>query len=118
MIDGHHVRMVNASQVDHLLCEFDCGGSFVGTFKVFPKNEKVNVSLNTSIFGMTQTLHFSVHMSQFHVLVNNATTGHKLQGRMLDHIFVNDWTCSDNWPHVVLSRVRTLQGLFLRKPLN
>ena len=31
---------------------------------------------------------------------------------------VPDWNYSVNWPHVVVSRVRTLQGLFIGKKLD
>ena len=48
-----------------------------------------------------------------------ATTGHKLQGMYKDIFIVNDWNyrCV-NWVYVVLSRVRTLAGLYLMKPLD
>ncbi len=117
-IDGCCVRMVNASQVDHLVCEFDVGGAFIGTFKVFAKNTTVNVDLKTNMMGMDHTFRFPISTNQFHVLVNHATTGHKLQGRSVDNLFVSSWTHTSNWPCVVLSRVRKLKGLFLRKPLD
>ena len=62
-----------------------------------------------------------VHMkfTQFPILLNNATTGHKLQGSSLDELFVHEWKYSvKNWIYVVLSRVRTLQGLYFRTPLS
>ena len=33
-VDGHFVRMVSASQVNHLVCKFDCGPSFQGSFTI------------------------------------------------------------------------------------
>ena len=56
--------------------------------------------------------------NQIPVIINNATTGHKLQGSGVDSIFVHNWNYSTNWPYVVLSRVKTLDGLYLRKPLD
>ena len=59
------------------------------------------------------------YIKQFGVLVNNATTGHKLQGMSKDNIIIVDWFYSvKNWVYVVLSRVRTLSGLHLFKELN
>ena len=55
---------------------------------------------------------------QIPVIVNNATTGHKLQGSSIDNIFIHAWNYSANWPYVVLSRVRTIKGLYLREPLS
>ena len=50
---------------------------------------------------------------------NIATTGHKLQGMSKDILIVNDWNYQCvNWVYVVLSRVRTLAGLYLMKPLD
>ena len=49
---------------------------------------------------------------------NTATTGHKLQASSLDAVHVPDWNYSLNWPCVVISRVRTLQGLFIGKKLD
>jgi hypothetical protein len=55
---------------------------------------------------------------QIPILVNNATTGHKLQGSGVDALFVHSWSYVANWVYVMLSRVKTLQGLYLRQPLN
>ena len=57
-------------------------------------------------------------MTQFSMNINHATTGHKLQGKSLDELFVSSWTYTRNWPYVLLSRVRFLKGLFLRIKLH
>ena len=57
--------------------------------------------------------------NQFPLLINNATTGHKLQGTGVDQLFVHEWKYGvKNYPYVVLSRVTTLEGLFLRRSLQ
>jgi len=55
---------------------------------------------------------------QLPLIINNATTGHKLQGSSVDCLFVHSWNYVTNWPYVVCSRVRTKEGLFLRQPLS
>ncbi len=53
--------------------------------------------------------------------INDATTGHKLQGMSKDVIIAASWPTKSmfrNWEYVVLSRVRTLSGLYLIKPIN
>jgi hypothetical protein len=55
---------------------------------------------------------------QIPLVSNDAATGHKLQGSSLDAVCIPSWSCSANWPCVVLSRVRTLDGLCLGKPLD
>lgn len=63
---------------------------------------------------------FNVEMkaSQLPFVINNATTGHKLQGASIDEIYVHVWNYRKNWPYVVLSRVRKMEGLFMRQPLQ
>lgn len=57
-------------------------------------------------------------VTQIPVNSNIATTGHKLQGMSKDMLIVNSWNYKTNWVYVVLSRVRTRKGLYLRKPLD
>jgi hypothetical protein len=56
--------------------------------------------------------------TQLPLLINNATTGHKLQGTGVDAIFVHNWSYVTNWVYVMLSRVRTHAGLFARQKLS
>ena len=56
-------------------------------------------------------------MTQLPINMNDATTGHKLQGMSKDKLIVVSWSFIPNWIYVVLSQVRTLKGLFLLKPL-
>ena len=56
--------------------------------------------------------------TQLPVISNHATTGHKLQGASVDELFVRSWSYTTNWPSVVLSRLRTSEGLFIRKKLD
>ena len=49
--------------------------------------------------------------------VNHATIGHKLQGKSLKQLVVAEWSKMKNWAYVVLSRVQSLEGLFLMKPI-
>ena len=55
---------------------------------------------------------------QFPLVSNSCTTGHKLQGCTVLSILVNDWYYGANWAYVVLSRVKTMMGLIMRKPLS
>ncbi len=63
-------------------------------------------------------------MIQIPANINDATTGHKLQGMSKDVIVVSSWPTGalaamfKNWEYVVLSRVRTLSGLYLVEPID
>ena len=60
-----------------------------------------------------QWVKINFKIEQFEFLINNATTGHKLQGMSKYILVVTDyWYKTINWVYVVLSRLRTLKGLF------
>ena len=56
--------------------------------------------------------------NQFPVISNSCTTGHKLQGCTVELILANDWYYGANWAYVVLSRVKTMDGLFIHQHLS
>jgi len=56
--------------------------------------------------------------SQIPTVINNATTGHKLQGSGVETLFVHSWSYVTNWVYVMLSRVKTRNGLFARHKLS
>ena len=57
-------------------------------------------------------------LQQLPVVSNTATTGHKLQGSGVDHLFVSEWYNEASWIYVILSRVKTRRGLYLREELR
>ena len=59
----------------------------------------------------------SMKGKQFPIISNSATTGHKLQGCTLAELAVFEQFYKQNWMYVVLSRVRTMKGLYLAEPL-
>ena len=54
----------------------------------------------------------------FLMIINHATIGHKLQGSGVDALFVHEWKYVTNWVYIILSRVRTLSGLYCRVKLK
>jgi hypothetical protein len=54
----------------------------------------------------------------FPIISNSCTTGHKLQGCTVLNLLVNDFFYGGNWAYVVLSRVRTMAGLYIRTELS
>ena len=63
-------------------------------------------------------------MKQIPANSNDATTGHKLQAMSTNVLIVLSWPTGGlskmfkNWEYVVLSRVRTLSGLYVVEPLD
>jgi hypothetical protein len=115
-IDGYYVRTIDATKVNYLLCRIQ--GS-MRTFEVRADNVLCKVDLPIELIpGETVRKIVRATVNRFPVLINHATTGHKLQGQTKSSLCISDWHYGANWPYVVLSRVTSLKGLFLLKPLR
>ena len=114
---GKWVYAIDIDDVDHLVLRWT-DSQYQGTFQVRPKTAMFTVQFpiwdeNCKISRLNQ----SMSITHFPLLLNYATTGHKLQGKSLDKLVIAEWSTTENWAYVVLSRVRTLQGLFLTEPI-
>ena len=89
-------------------------------FKLTPEDFSSVVQLSLTDFcDDVKLASGNVNITQIPVNSNVATTGHKLQGMSKDVLIVNSWNYGfANWIYVVLSRVRTLSGLYLCHPLD
>ena len=117
-IQGQQCQSVEAHSVQHLVCTLDGNDSKI--FHVTPKTTTCYVKAPLpNHFGATTdaTITFKICMTQFPVLVNNATTGHKLQGQTKENLVISVWSKKKNWNYVALSRVTKRQGLYLVSPL-
>ena len=92
-------------------------------FNITPERRNVEATVQPSrICSIRDT--FKLEMNLLPVNIATACTGHKLQGRSKDTLIITSWpqfknnVVFQNWEYVVLSRVRTLNGLFLLKPLD
>lgn len=114
---GKWVYGVNIDEVDYLVLRWhDC--CFHGTFKVHPRQRKFRVQYPIDEPGFRSLrVAANIKMTFFPVVLNHATTGHKLQGKSLNQLVVAEWSAVKNWAYVVLSRVRTLDGLYLLRPI-
>ena len=78
----------------------------------------IKAPLPKSIGGNVQaTVNFTVGLCQLPMLVNIATTGHKLQGQTKAKLVISVWSQRKNWNYVALSRVQTREGLYLVQEL-
>ena len=91
------------------------------TFKLEPIEFRITTRiLKPQVLGMKEDDREMVEMkaTQLPVISNQATTGHKLQGASINQLFVNNWNYTTNWPYVVLSRLRSSEGLYLCNKLS
>ena len=77
----------------------------------------IPIALGGAITKQTYREKRRFRLCQFPINIANARTIHKLQGRSLSSILISVWDYTGNWVYVALSRVCTLDGLFLRLPL-
>ena len=87
-----------------------------------PKEFRPDVKVRPHRISKTKVA-FRCKMLQLQVNLNDATTGHKRQGISKDVIIITSWPkggmamWNKNWEYVVLSQVRSLDGLYLLEPI-
>jgi len=121
MVEGVPVNSVFASEVDHVVLHHINDRIHPQTFSLKPKEHRFNAQiLIPEAQRHKGKQREALRMTAFQVpmLVNNATTGHKLQGSGVDNIFIHNWSYVQNWPYVMLSRVKTESGLYMRSKLK
>jgi hypothetical protein len=98
-------------------------------FKLYPKtyycifNRNLidlpdDVYRSTNLTKQMKRRNCKVKMLQLPVNLNDATTGHKLQGMTKQNLIVRSWSYTSGWIYTILSRVRTLDGLYLNEELR
>jgi len=110
---GYWVYSIGVDDVLQLELEWKGSDRFRGRFRVSTTTGTYQVKFPISEFGRQMKVQAAIRIEQFPVVGNFATTGHKLQGKSVSEIVVAEWSKVKNWAYVVLSRVRTLKGLFL-----
>ena len=120
---GIQVPVVRASDIAQIAMRHESPDVNSPVFLLEPKTKqtfraKVPYPDSFQVGGQTSTRLLYMRGTQLPILCNNATTGHKLQGATIETLFVHAWSNVRNWTYVVLSRVKTLNGLFLRNKLD
>jgi PIF1-like helicase len=114
LLCGTKIRAYLASQIVSLTVRHEVEDIKPEEFEVVPKS---------FTFSATVTLDYvkramQMKGTQFPIISNGVTTGHKLQGCSLDWLAVFELFYGQNWIYVILSRVRTMQGLYLSEALS
>jgi len=122
LLEGHiPVPAVLASQVSYIVLRHSNDRIRPSTFSLKPKQHSFKAKvLKPRVLQIKGDEREVLQMKayQLPLLINNATTGHKLQGSGVDSLFVHNWSYVQNWVYVMLSRVKTRAGLFCRKALS
>jgi hypothetical protein len=118
--NGYKVYTVEACEVKHIVCEYTRKHETERTKMFMLPVRTLDILVKFPLHQGKQFLRLAKSkIVQF--LVNNdlATTGHKLQGMTKQNLIVSQLNYSiPNWVYVVLSRVTSLNGLFLLQPVK
>lgn len=127
-IDGYYVNCVEADDVEYMEVELQehRKDNEPGDIKRLKPQQgrtlkaKIPLPEYGSPFDhkTKRTKETRIQFWQFPLNISNARTVHKLQGRSIDNLVVSSFDYTDNWIYVVLSRVKTIKGLFLTSELN
>jgi hypothetical protein len=106
-LDGVEIDCAFASQASHLLSKHQSSGN-QATFKLVPNKCAFNANCpkpEALRSDGSKTEKIKMSAIQFPLTLNNATTGHKLQGSSKDAVYIAKFTCGmHNWPCVVFVR--------------
>lgn len=88
---------------------------------VIPPTQKSSIPISWT-HGRVSASTFRISIRQIPVIPAGAITGHKCQGQTCDSLLVASFgryaKGADGWLYVALSRVRTMDGVFLAEPLS
>ena len=125
IIDGYYVSCADASMIKAIVVEMIDGNIKKDDPKIVHLvSQKVHAQVHYPvcwdgpISKHTNRVWRKIKFEQFPIIVANARTVHKLQGRSINNLVISTWNYTGNWVYVVLSRCRSLNGIFLRKPLR
>jgi hypothetical protein len=115
-VDVVKIDSVFVSDISHVVLKHSSGTQKNNTFQMVPKrNAFVANCPKPEILRTSHDKTEKIKMSANQI----PATGHKLQGSSKDNICIGHFKHGlKNWCYVVLSRVRTRQGLFLMNPLD
>ena len=114
MTCGTLIRAYRSTQIRSIIVEHEDPTILPRTFEV----EKETFTFKCNMVLDDEKIIAGIKGTQFPIISNTATTGHKLQGYTATALLVNTWHYQSNWAYVVLSRVRTMAKLYLLEELT
>jgi hypothetical protein len=117
---GHSVSGIYSNDIDYIELKHVDPEIFPQVFQLKPERFFIYPLIPVDdelLCGSKTREKWKVKITHFPLVLNWATTVHKLQGRTLRHLFIHSWKRNANWIYVALSRCKTRQGLFLNLTL-
>ena len=111
---GATIKGVYAPQVDSIVVKHVVDDITPSMFEVKSLSGKFAVNLKIR----DESKKVTMAGQQFPLVSNSCATGHKLQGSTCKLSLVNAFHYGQNWAYDVLSRVKTMSGLYTRGKLS
>ena len=96
---GLWIYAVDTDNVDHIICSFKKSyhPKFQGTFKMRPRGRRFIVEYPVEqAIGSKKRVKVNLEISHFPILINFATTGHKMQGKTMANLVIAQWRDTEN----------------------
>ena len=93
-VHGRWVYAVDIDNVDHVSCSFDESyhPKFQGSLKLRPRGRRFIVEYPVEEeIGSKKRVKVNLEISHFPILINFATTGHKLQAKTMANLVIAQW---------------------------
>ena len=113
---GKTVAACFASQVRQIRLCYENDKIVPREFSLEPTSHFFTVCVPSGL-GKSDAYSLRKKGTQIPIVSDTSTTGHKLQGATVKELMALAWYYGQNWPSVVLSRVKTMGGLELREQL-
>lgn len=116
------ITAVTANDVERIVLKHENENISPKLFTMQPQSHSFKAKIpfpdSLQAGGAIKTQQVYMSGTQLPIISNNATTGHKLQGATVTSLLIHTATNVRNWTYVVLSRVREMKGLYLRRKLD
>jgi hypothetical protein len=83
---------VGTDKIEYIEVEWQDCEHFVGKFRLKPKVGTFRVKYPISKFGVKSRVQTNIELQHLPVIVNHATTGHKLQGKTVKSLVIAEWS--------------------------
>jgi hypothetical protein len=113
---NYWINTIGMDNMEYIEVEWEDCNHFVGKFLLKPETATFKVKYPILSSG-NSCVQAQIELKYLPIIVNHAKTGHKLQGKTVKLLVIAEWSKVKNCAYIVLSRFKTLEGLFLMKPI-
>jgi hypothetical protein len=97
-LDGYNVNSIEVSDIEHIVLHKQSDSGIMGMKIILtPENMTCDTDMPLEIYpGKVERHNVQISMFQFPMILNHATTVHKLQGQSVDRLYIVNWLYQQN----------------------